>query len=182
VRAGVDQVVPPGELLLDVHVGGIVDRRDPAAVVHVGLHRLALGVGVPDHAAVLEHDHDVERGQVGVVEDGRVLGVHQLEVLVGGQLLEHGDALVDRVVPVRSRGGLGEQQGTELGVGLVPRVSRGGCQPQRAEGGRYQAAEEQQDELRSAHRILTGSGGSGLRGRGSPRTVLRLLSTVKQKS
>jgi hypothetical protein len=120
VRTAVDQVVPPGEFVLDPHVEGVVDRHDALARAHVLLQGLALGVVLPDHAGVLQHDQHVESGEVGVVEDGGVIALHHLEAVVGGQLLDHLDAGGDRGVHVAH--GLGEQQCAEDGSGGVGRA------------------------------------------------------------
>ena len=113
VRTRVHELVPPRELVLDSHVGGVVDRGDTTTVFHVVLYRLALRVVLPDHPGGLEHDDDVVGGEVVVVEDAGVLGVVEREVVLGGQVLEHLDPGRDRIVPVSF--GLGEQQCVELG-------------------------------------------------------------------
>ncbi len=128
VGAGQDDLVPPGELRLDVHVGGVVDRHDAAAAAHVGLEGLALGVVVPHHAVGLKHDHRVVGAQRRVGEDGGVLAVVELEVVVGRQLLEHRDAGGDGVVPEGTARRLGEQQHLELGRGRVRDRRRQGQQ------------------------------------------------------
>lgn len=91
VDAAVDGLVPPGEGVFDPHVEGVVDGDDAAAVAYVRLHRFALGIGVPDHAGVLQHDDDVEVLEQRVVEDGGVGGLDEFEVVCGRLFLEHLD-------------------------------------------------------------------------------------------
>ncbi len=134
VGAAVDQLVPPGELLLDAHVEGVVDGDDAAAALDVAAHRLALLLGLPDHAGVLEHGDGVEPGEVLGVEDGRVLALYDLEAVLLGLLLEHGDAGRDGVVDVAD--GAGEEQDAEVGlVGFGGRGGGGGQGGQRQEQG-----------------------------------------------
>src|SRR5690606_24518266 len=86
VRTRVHELVPPRELVLDSHVGGVVDRGDTTTVFHVVLYRLALRVVLPAHPGGLEHDDDVVGGEVVVVEDAGVLGVVEREVVLAGQV------------------------------------------------------------------------------------------------
>jgi hypothetical protein len=105
-----EHLVPPGELLLDVHVGRVVDRDDATTAAHVLLDRGALRVVVPHHSRGLQHHDHVERGKRGVVEDRRVLALGQLPLVLCRQLFDHGDPRGDRIMPVGSGRGLAEQQ------------------------------------------------------------------------
>jgi hypothetical protein len=145
------EVVPPLEV--PAHVGRVVDRGDALAGALERLERLLLARAGPRVARRLEHHDRVVLREVGVVEDGRVLGDVGRDP--GG--LQRGDdlrrALLDRLgVPERRR--LGEDQDVARLRGrgeLVERRGGRGREVLRLRGaGREQA---DGDEHRHRHQL-----------------------------
>ncbi len=92
-----------------------MDAGVAAAGPDVALEGGLLG-GVEDVAGGGEPDHRLVLREVGVGELGGVLGGGDGETVLGAELLDGGDALVDGVMAVTGR--LGEDQDVELVLGL----------------------------------------------------------------
>src|SRR5690606_26182444 len=110
-EVGPDELSVPGPVVLGVARG--VDAGVAAAALDVLLESSLLRV-VQHVTRGGEPDDDVVVGEVLLGEVGGVLGVLNREAVVGAELLDRGDALLDGPVPEAGR--LAEHQRAELAV------------------------------------------------------------------